>query len=121
MTEVIVGLLCSSVWISALVGFFFWLIQRQIKKRDAEAERKKDAIIKEHEAKEKARRNNDYYMIRMMNANMTLAEATARAVQRIPDAKCNGDMHRALESVETVKREYKAFMYQQGIEHLHEE
>ena len=121
MAEVIAGCLCSSAVTSGLVGFFFWLIQRQIKKRDADAEKKNEAIIKEHEAKEKTRRNNEYYIIRMLNANMTLAEATARAVQRIPDAKCNGDMHRALETVETVKREHRAFMYQQGIEHLHEE
>ena len=121
MAEVIIGFFGSGVFFSGIVGFFFWLIQRQIKKRDEDAQRKNEAIVKEHEAKEKARRSNELYIIRMLNANMTLAEATARAVQRIPDAKCNGDMHRALEVVENVKREHRAFMYQQGIEHLHEE
>ena len=39
-----------------------------------------------------------------LNATMTLAEATAKAIQRMPDAKCNGDMHAALDVVSQVKK-----------------
>jgi hypothetical protein len=48
-------------------------------------------------------------MTEMTMASMTLAEVTAKAVQRIPDAKCNGDMHSALDYATSVKNKYKDF------------
>ena len=55
-----------------------------------------------------------------INASLALGEATARAVQRIPDAKCNGDMHAALEYAQKVKHEQKDFLREQALENLHE-
>ena len=57
-------------------------------------------------------------MINSVNACMSLSEATARAVQRIPDAHCNGDMHAALEYVTNVKHRQKEFLTKQGVEHI---
>jgi len=37
-------------------------------------------------------------VIRGVNAAIALGEATARAVQRIPGAHCNDDMHSAVEN-----------------------
>lgn len=90
-------------------GLFFWLIQRKLAKRD-EAQEKRD----------KARLNNEYLLIKKLDATVTLAEATARAVQRIPDAKCNGDMHAALEYADKVKREHRMFITEQGIHQLYD-
>ena len=42
-------------------------------------------------------------------------EATAKAVQRIPDAHCNGDMHAALDYASQIKHEQKEFLTKRGI------
>ena len=54
-------------------------------------------------------------LIQNTRAALALAEATAVAVQRIPDAHCNGDMHAALEYARKVKHEQKDFLTVQGI------
>ena len=59
-------------------------------------------------------------MIKGTSAAIALGEATARAVQRIPDAHCNGDMHAALEYATKVKHEQKDFLTKQGIHALYE-
>lgn len=47
-----------------------------------------------------------------------LAEATAKAVQRIPDAHCNGDMTSALKQSAKYQQEEKDFLINQGIKHV---
>ena len=92
---------------SALTGFFVWLLKRSIDKKD-----------KDREQREK---NTETLMIMLVNtskANNKLAEATARAVQRIPDAKCNGDMTQALAEAERYIQEEKKFLMEQGINHI---
>ena len=59
-------------------------------------------------------------MIKGTSAAIALGEATARAVQRIPDAHCNGDMHAALEYATRVKHEQKDFLTKQGIQAIFE-
>ena len=51
-------------------------------------------------------------------ANNVLAEATAKAVQRIPDAKCNGDMKAALELAAKIQKEEQQFLIDQGVKRL---
>lgn len=58
------------------------------------------------------------YLIKSVGAAIALGEATARAVQRIPDAKCNGDMHAALEYAEKVKHEQKDFVNEQFVKNI---
>ena len=48
-------------------------------------------------------------------ASVALGEATAKAVQRIPDAHCNGDMHAALDYASQIKHEQKEFLTKRGI------
>lgn len=43
------------------------------------------------------------------------ATATAKAMQRIPDAHCNGDMHAALDYAAEVKHKQKEFLAERGI------
>ena len=75
-------------------------------------------LLKEAENKEKARQRYEVYMIKGIMASNSLSEATARAVQRIPDAHCNGDMEAALEEEEKVKKEIQLFLAKQGVNNL---
>lgn len=91
------------------VGLGFWMIQRHLDKRD-----------KKQEEREAAREKNEVMLIQKVDAALCLGEATARAVQRIPDAHCNGDMHAALEYAQKVKREHRRFMTEQGVHQLYD-
>lgn len=94
---------------SAITGFAFWLLKRYIDNREAKREEKEA--------------NNEkliLLMLKMGKANNILAEATARAVQRIPEAHCNGDMTSALEEAEKIRKEEKDFMFEQGVKHIFE-
>lgn len=92
---------------SAFTGLLVWWLKRYIDKRDAEQrEREQDT---------------EKLMLLIMNtsrATNVLAEATARAVQRIPDAHCNGDMEAALRIAANVQNEEKEFLFSQGIKHI---
>lgn len=93
---------------TAVTGFCFWLLQQRITKRD-----------KAQEEREKAREKNEVLIIKGVGAAIALGEATAEAVQRIPDAHCNGDMHAALEYARKVKHEHKEFMTEQSVQSLY--
>lgn len=95
---------------SAITGLLVWWLKRYIDKRD-----------KKREDRE---RNTEKLMLLIMQtsrATNILAEATAKAVQRIPDAHCNGDMTAALEQAAKIQREEKDFIMDQGIKHIFED
>lgn len=100
----------------AMVGFLVWMMQRKIMKRDKEREEDNLRYRKEREEREKAREQFELNLIESVNATMALSEATAKAVQRIPDAHCNGDMHAALKYAEDTKRKQKQFLTEKGIQ-----
>ena len=115
---------------SAITGFCFWLLERKIQKRDEkekeerlarqkELDEKEEKRRKEIDERDQAREKNELYLIKSVGAAIALAEATAKAVQRIPDAKCNGDMHAALEYAQKVKHEQKDFLNEQALHQLH--
>ena len=63
-------------------------------------------------------RLQEQLMLKLIESNwaaIALAEATAKAVQRIPDAHCNGDMHAALAYAGKIKHSQKEFLAAQGI------
>lgn len=93
---------------SAITGFCFWIIERKIIKR-----------ANEEDEKDKARKKNEIIVIKGVNAAIALGEATAKAVQRIPEAHCNGDMHAALDYAERIKHEQKDFLTEQGVEAIY--
>ena len=93
---------------SAFTGFCFWMLERRIAGKQREQDRK-----------DEARRQNEIIVIEGVNAAIALGEATARAVERIPDAHCNGDMHRALEYAEKIKHKHKDFMTEQGVDSIY--
>lgn len=94
---------------SAITGLAIWFLKRWIDKKDSKREEREQ--------------NTEQLMIMIMQtsrATAILAEATARAVQRIPDAKCNGDMTAALEKAKAIQNEEKDFLIDQGIKHIFE-
>lgn len=103
---------------SAVTGFCFWLIEQKIQKETAKRETKEKACREAEERREKLREKQEVFLVQGVNAAIALGEATAKAVQRIPDAHCNGDMHAALEYAAKVKHEQKDFLTQQGVESL---
>ena len=94
---------------SAITGLLIGWLKSYIDKRD-----------KTRETREK---NTEKLMLMMLDtarANNILAVATAKAVQRIPDAHCNGDMTAALEKAAKIQNQEKEFLMQQGIQHIFE-
>ena len=89
---------------SAFTAFCFWALERKLDKRQ-----------KQNDVKEEARRKNEIIINESVNAAIALGEATAKAVQRIPDAHCNGDMHAALEQVERTRKREQNLLTQSGI------
>lgn len=92
---------------SAITGLLVWWLKKEIDKKEAQREEKEG--------------NTEKLMLMIMQtsrATNVLAEATARAVQRIPDAKCNGDMTRALEQAKKIQLEEQQFLFDQGVKHI---
>ena len=103
---------------SAVTGFLVWWLKRSIEKKDKQTE---ERTKKEKEFAEERERNTEKLMLMIMQtsrATNVLAEATARAVQRIPDAKCNGDMTKALEQAAKIQKEEQQFLIDQGVKHI---
>jgi len=95
---------------SAITGLLVWWIKKRIDKQDEERQERE--------------KNQERLMILIMQtgrATSVLSEATARAVQRIPDAHCNGDMKKALDDAKRIQTEEKDFLINKGIKHIFEE
>ena len=92
---------------TAVLGLLVWQLKRRIERQEAR-----------QEAAEKAREEFETNLYESSLAAIALGEATAKAVQRIPDAHCNGDMHAALEYATTVKHRQKEFLTKQGVSAL---
>lgn len=114
MTEAILCAVIAAI-AAVTVGIINALSQRKTK-QDLSEEFKKQQ--QEETAKENARKKFEVYMIKGIMASNSLGEATARAVQRIPDAHCNGDMEAALAEEERVKKDIQLFLTRQGIDNI---
>lgn len=108
ISTVVVCLVSEMGLLGVVTGFIVKRFEKKLDKRQAE-----------NDKREAARRQNEIIMIESMNAAIALGEATARAVQRIPDAHCNGDMHAALDYATNIKHKHKDFITQQGIDALY--
>ena len=118
MPEVLVAVLAEAGVLSGLFGFFIWNWQRKITRRDDKRDQAEAERAKALEDKEKAREELDVNIMRSLSALFALSEATAKAVQRIPDAHCNGDMTAALETAAKIQKEERQFILDQGIKHV---
>ena len=94
-------------WLLVVVAFglpsaFLGFILRRIEKKMDHAEAKRV----EQESK---RIEHEAMMIELSMASLGLAEATAEAVERIPDANCNGEMKMALNSARVTREKYAKY------------
>lgn len=94
---------------SAIMGIIVKRLEKRMDKRD-----------KAREDKDKAQEQLLLLIVQSNGAAIALGEATARAVQRIPDAHCNGDMREALAYATKIKHDQKDFLAKQGIHALAE-
>lgn len=94
---------------TAITGFGIWWIKRRIEKNEAKA--------REHDENLEAL---VLMMTQTTRANTVGITAIAKAVQRIPDAQCNGDMTAALEEIEKIQRKEQQFIMDKGIKYLFE-
>ena len=87
---------------SAGVGLLIARLNKKIDKREKASEEREQARIK-----------SQTMIVKLIMASLSLGEATAEAVQKIPDAHCNGDMDAALDYAEKIKEEYRDFEHEQ--------
>ena len=114
----IVAILAAMGVPSAVTGFCFWAIEHRLQKREQEEKEERIERQQEQDERDAAREENQFLLIKSVGAALALGEATAKAVQRIPDTHCNGDMHAALEYAQKVKHEQKDFLTKQGLRDL---
>ena len=95
---------------TAITGLLVWWLKRHI-----------DRVEKKREERERNSEQLIYLLIQTNRATNVLAEATAKAVQRIPEAHCNGDMTTALERADKIRAKEKEFILNQGIKHIFED
>lgn len=116
---------------TGILAVIVWRYEHAILRREELRDRKHDEQIAADQADRKARqteideRDNrrDQLLLTLMNdvdASLQLGEATARAVQRIPDAHCNGDMKAALEYVEEAKKKKADLLATTTIESIYQ-
>lgn len=112
-----------------IVGFLFWLLEHKIAKKEAARvaqeeklaavrEKQEQKLERERQTRDENRREFEKNLLATSNAALALGEATAHAVQRIPDTHCNGDMHAALNYAAKIKHEQRDFLAAQGIDNI---
>lgn len=107
LSELLLAMSIPSAIFTAFVGLVVWRFKKRSDKREA--------------ATDEREKNMEHLMLMIMQtsrATNVLAEATARAVQRIPDAHCNGDMREALERAGKIQKEEQQFLFDQGVKHI---
>ena len=107
--ELIGSIIAAASIPSALVGLVVWWFKRTMEKRE-----------KDQQEREKNREALMLMIVKSTKENTALCVAIAKAVQRIPDAKCNGDMTAALNRVEQATKEENDFLIKHGVHHLFE-
>ena len=94
---------------AAMFGLLLWWVKKRIEKNEAksiEQQKNIESLI--------------MMIIQSSKANQIGITAIARAVQRIPDAKCNGDMVAALTEMEEIQKKEKQFLMDKGIKYIFE-
>ena len=95
---------------TAVTGLMVWWLKRYIDKQGKKAAEQE--------------KNKEQFMLKIMQntrANSVLSVAIAKAIERIPDAHCNGDMHEALKVMEEVEKDEKDFLMEMGVKHIFDE
>lgn len=94
---------------STITGLGVWWFKRRVEqseKKNQEQQENIEALI--------------LMIVQSSKANQIGIQAIARAVQRIPDAQCNGDMTAALAQMEEIQQQEKEFLMKKGIRFIFE-
>lgn len=94
---------------AAITGLAVWWFKRRVEASD-----------KKHQEQEKNLESLVLMMMQSTRANSVGIQAIARAVQRIPDAHCNGDMTAALDEMGKIQDKEKQFLIDKGIKYIFE-
>lgn len=116
LPQLFVAIVAAAGIPGAIVGFIVWNLQQKILKRDKQREEDNLRYRKEREQKEADREQLELFLVESVNATVALSVATAKAVQRIPDAHCNGDMHAALKVAEDAQKNQESFLRKRGLQ-----
>lgn len=116
--QLLVAIVTAAGIPGAVVGFIVWNLQQKILKRDKLREEDNLRYRKEREKKEADREQLELFLVESVNATVALSVATAKAVQRIPDAHCNGDMHAALRVAEDAQKNQESFLRKRGLQSI---
>lgn len=95
---------------SLVTGAIIGIWQRRQDKREADRERR-----------EVNREKMELFSLQELMAVSAISRATAEAVQRIPDAHCNGEVKAALEYERGIRNKQRDFLEELGIHALHDD
>lgn len=109
--------LASTGILSALIWYFEHKTQRREQLRD----KKHDEEAAEDMKRERKRDETLDFILKESDVALNVSTATARAVQRIPDAHCNGDMSSALAEADEIRKEKDERFRKATIKEAHEE
>lgn len=87
---------------TAVLGFFVWLIENNIKKRE-----------ERDEQRDKDRQEFEILILESINANTDLCIANNIALK---NGKCNGESERAMARVSESKQKMQMFLAKKGVE-----
>ena len=94
---------------TALTGIAVWWFQRRVQANEKKAQERESNL-----------ESLVLMMMQTTRANTVGITAIARAVQRIPDAHCNGDMTAALDEITKIQEKEKAFLMDKGLKYIFE-
>lgn len=104
MEPILINILCAAIP-SLVSGVGLSVISSNLKKHQENQMKQEADHIK-----------SEQHVLNTLIATAEGTEAIAKAVQRIPDAHCNGDMKAAIEKVESSLNEQRAFLREKAVE-----
>lgn len=102
--ETIVAIIAAAGLPSAILGFLI----RRLEKRLDEEKKAKEEI-------ERARKEYEGFQVQVLTAVTKLSEANAIALQ---NGKCNGETHRAMDYLDSVRHAQRDFLIKQGLDNI---
>lgn len=88
---------------TGILGGLIWYLEHKIQRREAIRDKKHEEEQAAADERSKKHGKTLEDILASSDAALEVSIATAHAVQRIPDAHCNGDMKAALEKAENIR------------------
>lgn len=101
--EIVVAAGIPSAIVSAVIGIAIWALKRRIEKAEQRREEREEKLDWD-------RIQYEMLLVKTLRSSMQLSKAVASAVEKIPDAHCNGEMHQALEAAGAAEQELNEYM-----------